>query len=582
MPDTAKFCAACGAPVADKEQADISSTGETVDKENHTKRIAGIAVASALALVVMIAGGAAFHANRNTDKTESVSAVTSETRPPEAESVPEPETVINTGFVTQDGELYYYGADGEPANGWIEDNGSRYYAADEGRIYRNGTFEIDGTQYIFDEAGICIGDEKTFAEEDAKLLQDVNGQSSLAGLMYVLVHDYIGGGFHDYDSVTSEEVQARLNSLLNGEPEGIMGFFEGEVSGAQNLSYTYENQPSNYQELHQQYGNEYFLTKEQIEYLVYSICGKQVDLDLSQDDRWHDPYLGFGGCAGDTTWNGLRNFSVERAGADTWQVRADVYYGVDGWSLYVDQYLDLVGKVNFTVIRNHDSYFDGYSIANAEVELTGEDAVWKDAYLMYIENFDWQINDQIDTYVSDYGMGAQEKADMRARIQYDLIYINDDDIPELYIEYPIDPPYQEARMITYYDGQLIVSEEEYYWSFCEYIEGSGLVYGEHDQLEHYEYGVYKLENGRWQTIGSAYENTNLPYFEWNGTEVSSYEEIERNINAIYDMERSRECGNDMSVFDLIKLIYQDAELTFWDDKYYDAMNDSTGSQRSTK
>ena len=43
MPDTAKFCAACGAPVADKDQADISSTGETVDKGNHTKQIAGIA-----------------------------------------------------------------------------------------------------------------------------------------------------------------------------------------------------------------------------------------------------------------------------------------------------------------------------------------------------------------------------------------------------------------------------------------------------------------------------------------------------------------------------------------------------------
>lgn len=267
---------------------------------------------------------------------------------------------------------------------------------------------------------------------------------------------------------------------------------------------------------------------------------------------------------------------MERVNADTWQVRADIYYDTEGWFFNVDFFVDCIGKVNFTVIRNPDSYFEGYSIANVEVVLTGQDAVWKDAYLRYIQNFEWKINSQIDEYVSDYGMDTQAAADMRAMIQYGLIYIDDDDIPELYIEYPIDPPYQEARIITCYDGRLIDSGDEYEWSSCEYIEGSGLCYGEFDQMSLYRSGVYKLKNGKWQMLGSGSgQGDSFPYFEWNGAEVTSYEEIERNINAIYDMERSGECGKDMSVFDLIKLIYPDAELTFDNQEYYSAENDSS-------
>lgn len=269
---------------------------------------------------------------------------------------------------------------------------------------------------------------------------------------------------------------------------------------------------------------------------------------------------------------------MERVNADTWQVRADIYYDTEGWFFNVDFFVDCIGKVNFTVIRNPDSYFEGYSIANVEVVLTGQDAVWKDAYLRYIQNFEWKINSQIDEYVSDYGMDAQAAADMKARIQYDLIYIDDDDIPELYIGYPVDPvnpDLQGARIITYYDGQIIDSRDEYDWSFCEYIERSGLCYGEVSGFGGFRLeGVYKLENGKWQLMGLGSMDM-FPYFEWNGAEVSSYEEIERNINAIYDRDRSRECGKAMSVFDLIKLIYPDAELTFDNEEYYSAENDSS-------
>lgn len=568
MPDTAKFCTACGAPAA-KDQAEGSAL-DLAQEGNRTKRILGIGIASVLALAVMIAGGMVYYANRNTGGTERDIPAINETRQRESEDVPVSETVINTGFVAQDDGLCYYDANGALAKGWFEVDGSRYFASDDGRIYSSGAFDIDGIQYFFDEAGICVGDEKTFAEEDADLQQNLNAGSSLAGLMEVLAEGYIGNGMVYDASITSETVQADINRLLNGEPEGIERFFGGDITMAQCLGYTLENQPSNIEELCQQYGNHYYLTKEQMEYLVYSVCGKQIDIDMSQDSSWHEPYLGLGSDAGDTTWNELRNFSVERVDADTWKVRADVYYGENVWLTYIQAYVESVADICFTVTRNPDSYFDGYSLASAEVELTGEDTTWRYLYTVHIENFEQQIS----KYVSDYGLSPQAAADMSAEIRYDLIYIDDDDIPELYIEYPVDPPYKEARIITYRDRQLVDSGDEYDWSSCEYIEGSGLCYGEFDRMSLYRSGVYKLKNGKWQMQGSGSgQGDSFPYFEWNGTEVSSYEEIERNIDALYDWAHSSKCGKSMSALEVIRLIYQDAELIFYDDEYYAGLSD---------
>ena len=163
-------------------------------------------------------------------------------------------------------------------------------------------------------------------------------------------------------------------------------------------------------------------------------------------------------------------------------------------------------------------------------------------------------------------MDAQIKADLKASISYDLIDINNDDIPELYAEYPIDMSFREARIVTYYNGQLIDSKDEYEWSFCEYIEKSGLCYGEFDRVNFYEYGVYKLENGKWQVINSG------------SADASSYEEIERNINTVYDMAHSSVCES-ISAFDLIKLLYPDAELAFASETY-STENDSISETMS--
>lgn len=68
------------------------------------------------------------------------------------------------GFIVQDGELYYYDEAGNFITGWFDTNNNRYCARDDGRLYKDGEHEIDGTKYLFDQGGICLG---KMEEDDA-------------------------------------------------------------------------------------------------------------------------------------------------------------------------------------------------------------------------------------------------------------------------------------------------------------------------------------------------------------------------------------------------------------------------------
>lgn len=211
---------------------------------------------------------------------------------------------------------------------------------------------------------------------------------------------------------------------------------------------------------------------------------------------------------------------------------------------------------------------DGYGIVSAGPEPTGEDALWKVEYLRYMEHFEYWINDQIADWVSKgRGRDAPTEADIREGIKYDLIYIDDDDIPELYVEYAkfrgdvFDG--LEAHIITYYDGQLIdnrMEDSDGDWTWycdhidCEYIERSGLCYGSFSALENFGYDIYKLENGRLQTIGSGNVFWDFSAFTWNDVVYSTPEEMWSKIDEVYDSSRSIKCGKKMSAVELMGLI----------------------------
>lgn len=66
-------------------------------------------------------------------------------------------TPVQTGFVAQDGELYYYDEQGNMAIGWFEVNSKRYCAKSDGRLYRDGVYEVESIQYLFGKDGSCLG-----------------------------------------------------------------------------------------------------------------------------------------------------------------------------------------------------------------------------------------------------------------------------------------------------------------------------------------------------------------------------------------------------------------------------------------
>lgn len=108
-------------------------------------------------------------ASQETDSEMAEASQQQEPAEPTADPDVQPEEVaaVNTGFITQDGELYYYDALGSLVVGWFEVDGSRYYAGADGRIYRNGEYEVDSVKYRFGQEGICVEEVKDEAWKQA-------------------------------------------------------------------------------------------------------------------------------------------------------------------------------------------------------------------------------------------------------------------------------------------------------------------------------------------------------------------------------------------------------------------------------
>lgn len=151
---------------------------------------------------------------------------------------------------------------------------------------------------------------------------------------------------------------------------------------------------------------------------------------------------------------------------------------------------------------------------------------WQQAYIGLIQN------DQI--------LGGYEG--------YDLIYLDDDGIPEL-VEIG-DCEATGCRLISYYDGELSVTQlNRLYFS---YLEREGLLCNSEGNMDNYYDLVYRLEDGKLTLIAQGYygaeDNSHVQFdengepvyrYEWNGTEMSSGE-YEKELNAVYDTKRAKE------------------------------------------
>lgn len=342
--------------------------------------------------------------------------------------------------------------------------------------------EISGKNWWIQDKSVWL------EEEDARLKEVLDDpESDLRNLLDVFLLDYT----RDY---SSEET---LRALLRGEKEGIEDFLRignGVTGSAQRLNYVYGNQPENWDELclklDRYTGTYYFLTKEQADYLLSSVCGKQIDYNFPAYKEWMEPYIAMWavGDPGDV-WNFLDNISVERTGANMWKVRGYHFSGNGSMPATVSS------QVCFTVIRNPDSCFDGYSVTDFVVEKRADDADWAKKYYDYLT----KDPEGIALIENGYGSGWSE-----GEFGYGLVYVDDDMIPELYLHGP-DVPSGDSLLFLNSNGVPTEVMFAYGGSLGGgggYIQYTGLMENYYWHMGLWVRSLYRLEKGQLIEISS--------------------------------------------------------------------------------
>lgn len=174
-----------------------------------------------------------------------------------------------------------------------------------------------------------------------------------------------------------------------------------------------------------------------------------------------------------------------------------------------------------------------------------EFATWQEAYIDFLNK------PSATTWVS--GSDTEE---------YSLIYIDDDDIPELHIF--TGGMATGVTIVSFYDGKVRAMNRER--GGIKYIEHGGLLYSDWGNTGFYPCNIYMLEKGEFSEIGTGWigerydeEHTDIWYeYFWEGKEVTEAE-YEACINGIIDTSK---CVEPIAVEGNILEILED-----WDEKF---------------
>lgn len=138
-------------------------------------------------------------------------------------------------------------------------------------------------------------------------------------------------------------------------------------------------------------------------------------------------------------------------------------------------------------VEQYAQYRDEQLVKLAENELT-----WKKRTL---KNFSaWQ-----EAYV-DYIHRRENVTEMSGYDRYALIYVDDDEIPELYID--TGSMVTGEFVVSYYDGHMGVMNRERVG--LRYLEHGGLLYSESGNTGFYPCNIYRLEKGTFSEIGTGW------------------------------------------------------------------------------
>lgn len=133
-------------------------------------------------------------------------------------------------------------------------------------------------------------------------------------------------------------------------------------------------------------------------------------------------------------------------------------------------------------------------------------------------------------------------------LTYTLIYVDDDDIPEVFIEGDCEAAGEVV--LTYHDGE--VNGMYLPRLGTQYIPGTGLLYTNTGHMDYYPVVITSLTDGEFTTVAEgAYYMSEETYaqladdpeaelvytYEWDGQEMSE-DEFNDHVNEYYDMEQS--------------------------------------------
>lgn len=155
---------------------------------------------------------------------------------------------------------------------------------------------------------------------------------------------------------------------------------------------------------------------------------------------------------------------------------------------------------------------------------------WKLAYLDYLFENGMEIEDWwSETYM--------------------LVNINNDDIPELYINYGSVP--EGAKICSYYNGSVIYQHLSNYG--FSYIEGQNLFIDSGGHMDVYYDKIYSISDGmfelKYDGQYGAIDNSDVQYdsegypiynYYWNENEVSDEVEYQKLLNAEFKKEKARD------------------------------------------